>query len=378
MKFPRRARGVPYDMLSQRQLMYLRFRRHKLAVASALFLIMVYGVAVFAEFFAPYPRQRQNLDYMYCPPHALGFSLAKGLYAKGLKQMTDPVELRKVYVRAPENDAPVGLFVRGARYRLLGLVETDLHFIGVDLDRLETAGPSARDRYVFFLSGADRFGRDIFSRMVFGARISLSVGLIGVMISLVLGVFIGGISGYCGGTADTVIQRFMEILNSFPQLPMWLALGAAVPSHWSPLQIYFSITIVLSLLSWTQLARAVRGRILSLREEDYATAARLLGASHARVLFKHLVPGFVSHIIVTLTLTIPAMILGETSLSFLGLGLREPLVSWGVMLQDCLDIKAVVIYSWLLAPVVMLVLTVLCFNFMGDGLRDAADPYAAN
>jgi peptide/nickel transport system permease protein len=212
--------------------------------------------------------------------------------------------------------------------------------------------------------------------LIHGARVSLSIGVAAIAVTFLLGVTIGGISGYCGGAVDTLIQRVIEIVNAFPQIPLWLAFGAVLPVEWPPLSTYFAITVVLSLLGWTGLARVVRGKILALREEDYATAARLLGASHARILFRHLLPGFTSHIIVVLTMSVPAMILGETSLSFLGLGLRTPVVSWGVMLQDCLSLQTVANYPWLLMPVVWVVLTVLCFNFLGDGLRDAADPYA--
>jgi peptide/nickel transport system permease protein len=229
----------------------------------------------------------------------------------------------------------------------------------------------------YYLLGADRYGRDIFSRVIYGSRISLSIGLISIAITFFLGITIGGVSGYLGGRTDLAIQRFIEIINSFPHLPLWLALGAVVPSEWSALRVYFAITVVLSLLNWTGLARVVRGKILSLREEDYAVAARLIGAGHGRVLFRHLLPGFTSHIIVTLTLSVPAMILGETTLSFLGLGLRPPIVSWGVLLQDCLNLEVVASYPWHLMPVVMIIVTVLSFNFLGDGLRDAADPYSA-
>ncbi len=364
-----------YDMLNQRQLMMLKFRKHKLAVAAVFLLGALYLMALFAPFFAPYGKYERNLDYSYCPPQKLGFDLKLGLHAKGVKRLTDPVTLNSYYVDAPENNAPLGFFVKGVPYKLWGIFPAERHLFGVDTAKIPGFRPDEKSRYVYYMAGADRFGCDIFSRIVQGATISLSVGLIGVFLSFLFGVTIGGISGYCGGAVDTAIQRVIEILNSFPQLPMWLALAAAVPADWSPLQTYFAITVTLSLLSWTGLARVVRGKILSLREEDYAVAARLLGAGHTRILFRHLLPAFTSHIIVTLTLTVPGMILGETSLSFLGLGLRAPAVSWGVMLQDCMDVKAVISYPWLMAPVVMLVFAVLCFNFLGDGLRDAADPY---
>ncbi|MBR0460205.1 MAG: ABC transporter permease [Victivallales bacterium] len=366
---------LTYDRLNQRQLMALQFKKHKLAVAASFLLAVLYTIALFSPFFAPYGKYDRNLDYSYCPPHRLGWNAKLGLYAKGVKREIDPVTLQNFYIIAPENNAPLRFFVKGRPYKLWGLFECERHFFGVDLTKLPDE-PNAAQRYVYFMTGADRFGYDVYSRVVQGATISLSVGLIGVMMSFFFGIVIGGISGYCGGTVDTVIQRLIEIINSFPSLPMWLALAAAVPSDWEPLKTYFAITLTLSFLSWTNLARVVRGKILSLREEDYAVAARLLGASHTRILFRHLLPGFTSHIIVSLSLTVPGMILGETSLSFLGLGLRPPVVSWGVMLQDCMNVKAVIEYPWLLAPVVMLVFAVLCFNFLGDGLRDAADPYA--
>ncbi len=374
--FARRP-ALTYDMLNQRQLTLLKFRKHKLAVAAGFLLAGLYVMAIFSPFFAPYGKYERNLDYIYCPPQKLGFNWEKGLYARGLKRVVDPVTLNSRYVDAPENDAPLGFFVKGKPYRLWGIIPSERHFFGVDPERIPDFRPGDEARYVYFLAGADKFGCDIWSRIVQGSTISLSVGLVGVFLSFLFGVVIGGISGYCGGAVDTAIQRVIEIINSFPQLPMWLALAAAVPSDWGPLETYFAITVTLSLLSWTGLARVVRGKILSLREEDYAVAARLLGASHPRILFRHLLPAFASHIIVTLTLTVPGMILGETSLSFLGLGLRPPVVSWGVMLQDCMNVKAVIDYPWLLAPVLMLVFAVLCFNFLGDGLRDAADPYAS-
>jgi len=269
---------------------------------------------------------------------------------------------------------PLGFFVRGEPYLLWGTFAAERHFFGV---KRPVVPPADVVVPTFFFPGADAIGRDSFRRLIHGPAVSLSVGLVAIAVTFVLGVTIGGISGYFGGVTDTLIQRLIEIVNAFPQIPLWLAFGAVLPADWPPLSTYFAITLVLSLLGWTGLARVVRGKILALREEDYATAARLLGASHARILFRHLLPGFSSHIIVVLTMSVPAMILGETSLSFLGLGLRAPIVSWGVMLQDCLSLQSVANYPWLLMPVVLIVLTVICFNFLGDGLRDAADPYTS-
>jgi peptide/nickel transport system permease protein len=368
---------VSAETLSQWQLIRRGFAKHKLAMVAMYVLIFLYFMAVFCEFFAPYTRTLKNLDHLYCPPQVVHFSPSRGLYANTLKQHMDPITYEKTYVEVPDNPIPLGFFVKGEPYKLWGLIPLDRHFFGVDLDKYYQDADPTKIAPTFYLLGADKYGRDIFSRIVYGSRISLSVGLIGIVFTFVLGMTVGGISGYVGGSTDNVIQRGMEILNAFPRLPLWLALAAAMPQDWSPLKIYFAITIALSLLSWTRLARVVRGKILSLREEDYAMAARLIGAGHGRIIFCHLLPGFTSHIIVSLTLNIPAMILGETSLSFLGLGLRPPIVSWGVMLQDCMDIKAVTFYPWLMLPVIFIVLAVLCFNFLGDGLRDAADPYSS-
>jgi peptide/nickel transport system permease protein len=373
----RKRKSVTFDKLNQWQLMALRFRRHKLAVGAFFVLVFLYMCAAFSEFIAPQDVSERNLKYAYCPPHQIRFSLDKGgLYAKGLRQVVDQETLQKFYEHDPERDVPLGWFVRGDEYKLWGLFEGNRHLFGIDWSKLEIPEGMSENDYAFFFSGADQYGRDIMSRIVAGSRISLSVGLIGISIAFVLGMIFGGLSGYIGGTFDTILQRAIEIINSFPRLPMWLALGAAVPGHWSPLKGYFMITLVLSFFSWTRLARVIRGKMLSLREEDYAMAAKLLGANDRRIIFRHLLPGFTSHIIVSLTLAIPGMVLGETSLSFLGLGLRPPLVSWGVLLQDCMDIKAVAYYPWLLSPMVALILLVLCFNFVGDGLRDAADPYS--
>jgi peptide/nickel transport system permease protein len=386
--------GTPdVGSLGQWQLIRLRFARHRLAVIGLRVLGLLYFVAIFAEFFALYSKTYRDLDHMYSPPQLPKFSLQEGLYVNPVILKTNPISFRRSYVVDHANPVKLGFFVKGEPYRLLGLIPWDRHFFGIKgsaigaQDAHQPAGDSEARRLTdrsapaetrtatFFMLGGDKYGHDLFSRILYGSRISLSVGLIGIAVSFVLGLTIGGISGYAGGAVDTLIQRAIEILNAFPKLPLWLALGAVMPSDWSPLKTYFGITIVLSLMGWTGLARVVRGKILSLREEDYAVAARLLGASHGRVIFRHLLPGFTSHVIVSLTLTVPRMILGETSLSFLGLGLRPPVVSWGVLLQDCMNMQVVSNYPWLLLPVVFIIATVLCFNFLGDGLRDAADPY---
>jgi peptide/nickel transport system permease protein len=363
--------------LSQRQLIIRRFRRHKLAVWSLYILLWLYFVALFAPFFAPNSVIFRDQDYAYCPPQLPKWSFKEGWYTYAVQQFINPVTLKNTYTLNRNKTIPLGFFVRGESYKLFGFIQTERHFFGVNQEKWqELKATEDTTRAVFFLAGTDRYGRDILSRIIFGSRISLSIGLISICFTFVLGVSIGGLSGYLGGRVDLVTQRLIEVLNSFPHIPLWLAIGAVLPQHWSSLQVYLAITLLLSFLNWTNLARVVRGKILSLREEDYAVAARLLGASHTRILFRHLMPGFASHIIVTLTLSVPTMILGETALSFLGLGLRPPIVSWGVMLQECLNLQVIANYPWLLLPVVAIIITVLCFNFLGDGLRDAADPYA--
>ena len=370
---------VDVSVLSQWALIKARFQKHRLAVIALYLISLLYFLALFAGFFAPYSQFRRSAAYSYAPPQVPRFSLQDGLYVHALKSQTDPVTIKRTYVTDRNEKVPLGFLVNGEPYRIFWVFETERRFFGVDLESWskDQSDPGS-DPPSFHLLGADRYGRDILSRVLFGSRISLSIGLVSICITFMLGSLIGGISGYMGGSVDTLIQRLIEIINSFPHLPLWMAIAAIVPSDWPPLRIYFAITIVLSFLNWTNLARVVRGKILSLREEDYAVAARLLGASHGRVLFRHLLPGFTSHIIVTLTLSIPSMILGETALSFLGLGLRPPIVSWGVMLQDCLNLQVVADYPWHLMPVMMIIITVLSFNFLGDGLRDAADPYSAH
>lgn len=352
---------------SQWQLMARKFRKHRLAVWSGMAVLVLYASALFCDFLSPYGLDDQHLDYIYAPPQRLHWIGPDGLhiipFVHGLKGMRHPETLRKVYVEDETQVYPLRFFASGPSYKFWGLIETNIHFIGVDQGG------------TLFLLGTDSLGRDLLTRILYGSRISLTVGLIGVALSFVFGLSIGAISGYYGGWIDNLIQRLIEILRSFPSIPLWMALSASLPSNWSPLQIYFGITVVLSFLGWTGLARVVRGKILALREEDYATAATLLGASKARIMGRHLLPGFTSHIVVSLTLALPSMILGETSLSFLGLGLRPPITSWGVLLQEAQNVQAVAMQPWLLTPAVFVVVAVLAFNFVGDGLRDAADPY---
>ena len=370
------------EYATQWQLIRRQFARHHLAVVAGYLLLVLYLVAGFVEVFAPYTGGWKDLQHLYAPPQLPRWSPTQGFYVYAVDRHIDPITFRNSYIEDRDHVIPLSFFVKGDPYDLWELIPWDRHFFGVDEDEyaeLQLLRPgSVPDDEVptFYLLGADRYGRDLLSRILYGARVSLSVGIVGIILMFVLGLLIGGISGYVGGRTDLIIQRAIEITDAFPKLPLWIACAAIMPPDWTPVRIYFGITIVLGVLGWTQLARVVRGKILALREEDYAVAARLLGASHGRVLFRHLLPGFTSHIIVALTLTVPSMILGETSLSFLGMGLRPPAVSWGVLLQDCMNLQAVGQYPWLLLPVVFIIIIVLAFNFLGDGLRDAADPYS--
>jgi peptide/nickel transport system permease protein len=371
------ARGRKKDdsasifVASQGQLIWWRFRKHKLALASAVVVLLFFFVVAFAEFLAPFDADAHSVTSQYAPPQPLRLFVqtAEGStfspHVLGLKSVVDTQAMRRVFAIDPEKVVPVRFFVHGYKYKLLGLIPADVHLIG-----------PAQQGDSMYLLGADRLGRDVFSRLLFGTRVSMTLGLVGVMISLGLGIILGGVSGYFGGWVDMVIQRVIEFIMSIPTIPLWLGLSAALPRHWSPVQVYFAITVILSLSNWTGLARVVRGKFLSLRQEEFVMAARLDGSNEMRIILLHMLPSFTSHIIATVTLAIPAMILAETSLSFLGLGLRPPAVSWGVLLQEAQNVRSVLTAAWLMAPAVPVVIAVLAYNFLGDGLRDAADPYS--
>ena len=360
--------GEKFYIASQWNLMWWKFKKHKVAVFSSFVILFLYLIAAFCEFIAPYDLHERHVKFVFTPPQKIHFVHEGKLqrpFVYGLEREVDLETLRKLYHEDTSQIFPLRLFVRGNPYKFWSLFETDLHLFGIG-----TEDGTA------FLLGTDRLGRDVLSRVIYGARISLSIGLVGVFLALVLGMALGGASGYYGGSTDNIIQRVIELLRSFPTIPLWMALSAALPPEWPPLRIYFGITVILSLIGWTGLARVVRGKLLSLREEDFATAARLAGASETRVIGRHLLPGFMSHIIVTITLAIPGMILAETALSFLGLGLRPPVTSWGVLLQEAQNVRTVALHPWLMLPVLFVIVAVLAFNFVGDGLRDAADPYS--
>ncbi|MBD3847555.1 ABC transporter permease [Bosea sp. SSUT16] len=353
-------------LASQWQLMWWKFRKHRLAVISAVLIFVIYAMAAFAEFLAPYHYSTRNTDFIRAPGQQVRLfheGAFIGPFVYPFKLHLNMENLKREYAEDRERPEKLRFFCRGDGYSFWGLVPGNLHLV------------CPPEGGTFFWLGSDRLGRDMLSRILYGGRISLSIGLIGVSISFVLGVIIGGIAGYYGGRVDLVVQRIIEIVQSLPHIPLWLALASIMPPSWSPVVVYFGITVILGLMDWTGLARSVRSKLLSLREEDYVVAAQLMGARPRRIIALHLVPGFMSHLIASATITIPRTILGETALSFLGLGLRPPITSWGVMLNEAQNINVVALYPWLLYPVIPVIVIILAFNFLGDGLRDAADPY---
>jgi peptide/nickel transport system permease protein len=356
------------SVATQWQLMWWRFKKHRLAMASTVVVLLFYLVVIFADFLAYSNPLASEAQRSLLPPQRIHWFDEGRLspHVFGLTGMRDPNTCKRVYTPDPSKKIPVRFFVRGFEYDFLGVIPMNLHLLGVEGTTPEES---------LFLLGTDEQGRDLWSRLMYGTRTSLIIGLVGVSLSLLLGVLLGGISGLYGGILDTVIQRVIEILRSIPTIPLWMGLAAALPNDWSVTQVYFAITIIISLIGWTELARVVRGRFLSLRQEDFVMAAELCGCGQMRIIFTHLVPSFLSHIIAATTLAIPAMIISETSLSFLGLGLRPPAISWGVLLQQAQNIQALAISPWLLIPSIPVTIVILAFNFMGDGLRDAADPY---
>jgi peptide/nickel transport system permease protein len=350
---------------SQWQLMWRKLKRHRFAMGGGILLLCLYLIALFAEFFGTQNIARRNEDLINAPPQRIRFfdqGRLRAPFVYGLQVSEDPVTWRRIYTPDREQVHPIRFLVRGDRYKMWGLVESDLHLIGIAEGTLA-------------LFGTDPLGRDLMSRTIAAMRISLSIGLIGVALSFILGCLLGGISGFFGGPVDMAIQRVIDFLVSIPTLPLWMALSAALPPEWPQLRVYFGITVILSLFGWPGLARTVRSKLIASREEDFVMAARIAGTGQLKTIVSHLLPSFLSYLIVNVTLSIPGMILGETALSFIGLGLRPPTVSWGVLLQDAQNIRTLYHTPWLLLPGLFVIVVVLSFNFLGDGLRDAADPY---
>lgn len=355
---------------SQWRLMWWKFRKHRVAVIAGVIIVLMYLGALFAPFLAPYGPTHRDRGNIYVPPQKIRFRDENGFswrpFIHPLKVTYDMDTFQKVYTEDTSKRVYINFFVRSEssddEYKLFGLFKSNLHLFGVE------------DGYLH-LFGTDNLGRDVFSRVLYGGQISMSIGLAGVFLSLIIGLILGGISGYYGGVVDNIIQRLIEVIRSFPEIPLWMALSAAIPPDISPILVYFGITIILSFIGWTALGRQIRGKVLALKNEDFMVAARLAGTSEAKIILTHLIPSFMSHIIASLTLRIPSMILAETSLSFLGIGLRPPVVSWGVMLQQAQNVHTISMAPWLLIPGIFVIIYVLAFNFLGDGLRDAADPY---
>lgn len=364
-----------YEVASQYKLMWWKFKKHKAAMISVPILIIMYLICIFSEFFGPSLPLERYKSFKECQPTTIHLwddeGNFHGPFVYEMVGSRDPYTFREIFVEGDEI-IKLGFFVRGSEYNVLGIpgLKSDIHFFGAKLEEGEEPGDKG-----FFPLGTDKLGRDVFSRILNGGRISLSFCLVSVFFTVIIGLTLGGLSGYLGGLVDTIVQRAIDIIMSIPGIPMWMALAAALPSTMSNLKKYFLMSLIMSLIGWTGLARVTRGKILSLREEDFVVAARLSGSGHLRVVFKHMLPSFLSYIIVNVTGSIPGTILGETTLSFLGLGLQAPTVSWGTLLQDCQTVDVMAAYPWLITPALFIIITVLCFCFMGDGLRDAADPY---
>jgi peptide/nickel transport system permease protein len=356
------------SVASNWQLVWWRFRKHRLALISAFVLTIFYIVVLFPDFFSVIDPEETNERLTFIPIQTIHLTRDGKLdpWVPGIVGKRNPVTLRMEWTVDETIRNRVRFLVQGYEYKILGLIPSDLHLIGAD---------SSNEDSTLFLLGTDRLGRDQWSRLMFGTRTSMVVGLVSVALSVVLGVLLGGISGYFGGAVDIVIQRLIELLQSLPTIPIWLAMTAALPQDWRPEQVFFAITIILAFIGWTTLGREVRGRFLSLREEDFVLAAELAGCSRLRIIIRHMAPAFMSHIIAASTLAIPVMIINETTLSFLGLGIRPPAISWGVLLQEAQNIQTIAIAPWLLTPGLVVIAAVLAFNLVGDGLRDAADPY---
>ena len=346
--------------------MWWKFRKHRIAVFAGVFLLVMYASTLFSEVIAPYNLHSRNTDFIYAPPqpvHLFHEGSFVGPFVYGRTQRLDMEDLQRIYTDDPAQVQRIRFLCSGDPYDFWGMFPASFHLVC----------PAKGGQ--MFLLGTDRLGRDVLSRIIYGARISLTIGLFGVTMSFILGIVIGGLAGYWGGWFDMVTQRVIEVLQSIPSIPLWMALAAIIPVTWSPILVYLGITVILGMLDWTGLARAVRSKLLSLREEDYVLAARLMGAGSGRIIGRHMVPGFMSHLIATATLTIPGMILGETALSFLGIGLRAPITSWGILMTESRSVNIIALYPWLMYPVIPVILVILAFNFLGDGLRDAADPY---
>ena len=357
------------DVAPNWKLVWWRFKKHRLALVSAFVLLGIILIALFPDFFSIQDPNKSSARKSFMPPQGISFfhDGSFQVHVKPLKGKRNKTTLKMEWGVDEKRILPLRFFTSGYEYEVFGLFKTDLHLFGIEK-------PSARNS--FHLLGTDRLGRDQWSRLMHGTRVSLSIGLVAVGLSIFLGILLGGISGYYGGWPDLVIQRLIEILQSLPPIPIWMALTAALPRDWTVEQTYFAITLILSLLGWTTLGREVRGRFLSLREEDFVMAAKLSGCSQSRIIFRHMLPTFTSHIIATSTLAIPVMIINETFLSFLGLGLRPPAISWGVLLQEAQNLQSIALAPWLLLPGLAVIFTVLALNILGDGLRDAADPYS--